>query len=93
MPQAMETFQRIKSSSPDIYAKIKESIKDAMEHPSSGLGNPTPLDGSFKGLWERRVSHEEGFYYAFDEERLVIFGFSSLVAQTSQSITLEAFSD
>lgn len=93
MPQAMETFLRIKAQSPDIYEKLKAAIKDTLDHPESGIGNPTSLEGSYKGLWERRVSFEDGFYYAFDADRLVIIGFSSSAAQTSSGITLESFSD
>ena len=92
MPQALETFQRIKSLSPDVYEKLKAAIKDALEHPETGIGLPTPLDGAFKGLWGRTVSHEDGFYYAFDSDRLVVFGISTAIGQTS-SFSLESFSD
>lgn len=77
MPQAMETFQRIKVQSPDVYEKLKAAIKDTLDHPERGMGNPTSLEGSYKGLWERRVSFEDGFYYAYDADRLVILAFSS----------------
>lgn len=93
MPKAMETFQRIKSLSPDIYEKYKNAIKDTLEHPENGIGNPTALEGSYKGLWERRVSFDESFYYAFDADRVVVMGFSSSAVQDSRAITLESFSD
>lgn len=93
MPKAMEAFQLIKSQSPETYEKLKASIKDALEHPESGLGNPTPLDGPYKGFWERRVTFEDGFIYAFDNDRLVVLLFVAAALRTSQSFALESFSD
>lgn len=92
MPKALETFQKIKASSPELYEKLKAAIKDALEHPTTGIGDPTALDGAYKGIWERKCSHEDSVYYAFDSERLVIMGLTTPTVAPS-SFSLESFSD
>lgn len=65
-------FQAIKCSAPEVADRIKSVLKDALQHPETGLGDPTALEGKFKGLWQRKISFNEFITYAFDEEKLVV---------------------
>lgn len=65
-------FQAIKCSAPEVADRIKSVLKDALQHTETGLGDPTALEGKFKGLWQRKISFNEFITYAFDEEKLVV---------------------
>lgn len=71
-PNALKCYQAIKSASPQVAEKIKNILKDALLHPQTGLGEPTPLDGKFKGIWQRKISYNEFFSYVFNDETLIV---------------------
>ena len=71
-PNALNTFQQIKSFDPAKAERIKTILKDAVLHPESGIGEPVALDGKYKGLWQRKISFNEFLYYVFDEESLTV---------------------
>lgn len=96
LPRALDTYKGLKSSNPSLASKIKSFIVDAIEHPATGMGEPTKLAGIYDGLWVRRLSASEDMYYAFDDFKLVVVAFS-LSQQDSKSKTndfsLQAFSE
>lgn len=69
---ALGVFQRIKNIDPKKADIVKTILKDAVNHPESGVGEPTQLAGKYKGLWQRRISHNEFLYYVFDAESLTV---------------------
>ena len=71
-PNALNTFQQVKSLDPARAERIKTILKDAVLHPESGIGEPVALDGKYKGLWQRKISFNEFLYYVFDEESLTV---------------------
>ncbi|MBQ8500706.1 MAG: type II toxin-antitoxin system YoeB family toxin [Bacteroides sp.] len=71
-PNALECFQTIKDVDPEKAGRIKTILKDALQHPKEGLGDPVALDGKLKGLWQRKISYNEYLYYVFDAESLVV---------------------
>ena len=71
-PNALNTFQQVKSLDPARAERIKTILKDAILHPDSGIGEPVALDGKYKGLWQRKISFNEFLYYVFDEESLTV---------------------
>ena len=71
-PNALKCYQAIKRAAPEVAEKIKSLLKDTLQHPQTGLGEPTPLDGKFKGIWQRKISYNEFFSYAFNEETLIV---------------------
>lgn len=71
-PNALNTFQQVKSLDPARAERIKTILKDAILHPESGIGEPVALDGKYKGLWQRKISFNEFLYYVFDEESLTV---------------------
>ena len=71
-PNALNAFQTIKSLDPDKAERIKNILKDAMQHPESGIGDPVALEGKYKGLWQRKISFNEFLYYVFDDESVYV---------------------
>ena len=88
--KALATYNAIKLNSPDLSARIKEIIKDAMLHPETGIGNPIGLEGEFKGVWQRKISHNEYLNYVFNDEVLVIASIN--VNESSQKLSEKGFS-
>lgn len=96
-PQALKSFQKIKESDSAKAEKIKTILKDALQHPEKGLGEPIALDGKLKGLWQRKISYNEYLYYFYDAESLtvasIIMDKTSEATTTDTSFKLGAFSE
>ena len=71
-PQALKSFQLIKESDSVKAEKIKAILKDALQHPEKGLGEPVALDGKLKGIWQRKISYNEYLYYFYDADSLTV---------------------
>ena len=70
-PNALNAFQTIKRLDPDKAERIKNILKDAMQHPEFGIGDPVALEGKYKGLWQRKISFNEFLYYIFNNDESV----------------------
>ena len=96
-PQALKSFQLIKESDSVKAEKIKTILKDALQHPEKGLGEPIALDGKLKGLWQRKISYNEHLYYFYDAESLTVASIitdkNSKAATPETSFKLGAFSE
>lgn len=57
-PEALASYNDLKSSTPREADQVKEIIKDVLSHPETGKGSPQPLTGALSGLWCR----EYGLY-------------------------------
>lgn len=69
---ALNAFQSVKLAEPEKAERIKTILKDAVQHPEFGLGEPVALEGKYKGLWQRKISFNEFLYYIFNEESLTV---------------------
>lgn len=69
---ALNAFQSVKLAEPEKAERIKNILKDAVQHPESGLGEPVALEGKYKGLWQRKISFNEFLFYIFNEESLTV---------------------
>jgi Txe/YoeB family toxin of Txe-Axe toxin-antitoxin module len=69
---ALNAFQSVKLAEPEKAERIKNILKDAVQHPEFGLGEPVALEGKYKGLWQRKISFNEFLYYIFNEESLTV---------------------
>ena len=76
LPRALDIYKELKASNPSLASKIKSFIVDTIEHPETGMGEPTKLAGIYDGLWVRRLSASEEMYYVFDDFKLVVVAFS-----------------
>lgn len=52
-PEALTSYNELRTSNSREAEQVKDIIKDIMSHPSSGKGNPTPLSGVLSGLYRR----------------------------------------
>lgn len=55
-----------------ILEKIKNLLRDAREHPFSGIGKPEPLKHDLAGCWSRRITREHRLVYSVDEDALIV---------------------
>ena len=88
---ALEAYERYKSDAPEIAKKVKDILKDTLNHPEEGLGAPTSLEGPYAGLWQRTFSPGEVIIYSFDTENLRIVSVGDRISAL-KSIPLEAYS-
>jgi Txe/YoeB family toxin of Txe-Axe toxin-antitoxin module len=70
--KALTTFELVKKNSPELAEKIKSILKDMLLHPAEGVGEPVCLNGEFKDVWQRKISHNEYINYMFNNEVLVV---------------------
>lgn len=95
-PKALECYQFIKHQSPEKAEKIKALIEDVLMHPEIGMGNPTPLDGRLKGVWQRTIAFNEYLYYIITADEVTIVAIQVDVDKSSDneaSIELGKFSE
>ncbi len=97
LPGALGAYKALKVSSPERAAKIKEILRDTLEHPDTGLGEPTRLSGQYLGVWMRRLSAKDELYYIFDSEKVVVIAFSENEeagrADKPKGLNLQSFSE
>jgi toxin YoeB len=62
-PKAFEHYLYWQQTDPKITARINELLKDAMRHPSTGIGKPEPLLSELSGFWSRRITQEHRLVY------------------------------
>ena len=94
--KALAAFELVKKNSPELAEKIKSILKDMLLHPSEGVGEPVCLNGEFKDVWQRKISHNEYINYIFNNEVLVVIYIqvneSTKNLETSE-IKLEGFTE
>ena len=94
--KALTTFELVKKNSPELAEKIKSILKDMLLHPSEGVGEPVCLNGEFKDVWQRKISHNEYINYMFNNEVLVVISIQvnevTKKIETSE-IKLEGFTE
>lgn len=88
---AKAEYDLFKSDAPEMAESIKALIKDALNHPSSGIGAPTALEGQFNGLWQRTYAPGQVVVYSFSEDKLSIVSIGSRESALN-NLKLEAYS-
>ena len=94
--KALATFELVKKKSPELAEKIKSILKDMLLHPSEGVGEPVCLNGEFKDVWQRKISHNEYINYMFNKEVLVVISIQvneSTKNLEASEIKLEGFTE
>ena len=94
--KALTTFELVKKNSPELAEKIKSILKDILLHPSEGVGEPVCLNGEFKDVWQRKISHNEYINYMFNNEVLVVISIQvneSTKNLEASEIKLEGFTE
>ncbi len=94
--KALTTFELVKKNSPELAEKIKSILKDMLLHPGEGVGEPVCLNGEFKEVWQRKISHNEYINYMFNNEVLVVISIQvneSTKNLEASEIKLEGFTE
>jgi toxin YoeB len=61
-----------RETDPQISARIRQLIKDAMRDPHRGVGKPEPLKQALQGCWSRRITAEHRMVYQVSKGELLI---------------------
>jgi toxin YoeB len=94
--KALAAFELVKKNSPELAEKIKSILKDMLLHPAEGVGEPVCLNGEFKDVWQRKISHNEYINYMFNNEVLVVISIQvneSTKNLEASEIKLEGFTE
>jgi toxin YoeB len=62
-PQAWADYSYWQEADPQISARIRQLIKDAICDPHRGIGKPEPLKDALQGYWSRRINAEHRIVY------------------------------
>jgi len=71
-PQAWDDYLYRQHADPQMSARIRQLIKDAMRDPHRGIGKPEPLKHSLQGCWSRRITGEHRMVYQVLKGELLI---------------------
>lgn len=102
LPKALEDFRQLKKWNPEIADRVKAVLKDVLEHPESGVGSPTQLQGKYAGVWVRKISFRDSIYYAFNAEKVLVLSIVSFTSASqisddtgigAERLTVESFSE
>jgi toxin YoeB len=52
--------------------RIKALLRDAREHPFTGIGKPEPLKHDLSGCWSRRITKEHRLVYSLEGDVLIV---------------------
>ncbi|MDD5297028.1 MAG: Txe/YoeB family addiction module toxin [Rhodocyclaceae bacterium] len=55
-----------------ILERIKALLRDAREHPFTGIGKPEPLKHDLSGYWSRRINREHRLVYTVETDLLIV---------------------
>lgn len=72
-PEALSSYNDLKSGAPREAELVRDIIKDILTHPDTGKGNPVPLTGALSGLWCRDYGVFRQIVYSFSAEEVKVF--------------------
>lgn len=72
-PEALSSYNELKSTSPRDADCAKDIIKDILAHPETGKGSPEPLTGALSGLWGREYGLYRHIVYQILPEEVKIY--------------------
>ena len=72
-PEALDSYNEIKSASQREADQIKDILKDLLVHPETGKGAPQALTGALGGLWSREYGFCRQMVYQILPEEVKIF--------------------
>jgi toxin YoeB len=61
-----------KSGDQAILKKISKLLKELMEHPAEGTGQPEMLKGDLQGHYSRRINKKHRLVYSIDERKVSV---------------------
>lgn len=73
-PEALASYNELRAERPQEAEQALEVIKDILEHPLEGKGNPQPLAGVLSGLWGRYYGVFRQLVYSATGDEVKIYG-------------------
>jgi toxin YoeB len=61
-----------KSGDKAILIKISKLLKELMNHPTEGTGQPEMLKGNLQGLYSRRINKKHRLVYSIDGQKVIV---------------------
>lgn len=61
-----------KSGDIKLLQKLATILRELVEHPTTGTGQPEQLKGDRAGQWSRRISQKHRLIYMIDNEKVVV---------------------
>lgn len=72
-PEALASYNDIKSASQREADLIKDILKDILSHPETGKGSPVALTGPLAGLWSREYGFCRQIVYQIFPDDVKVF--------------------
>ena len=72
-PEALASYNELKTSKPRDAEQIKEVIKDILSHPEIGQGTPEALTGALTGLWSREYGFCRQIIYQILPDEIKVY--------------------
>ena len=70
---ALEDIEKYKKSGDKlVLKKIERLLKELMEHPATGTGNPEKLKHDLAGLYSRRINRKHRLVYSVDKRVVTV---------------------
>ncbi len=71
--KADKVVSKWKKSNPILFKKLRNILRDIMQHPRIGIGHPEPLIGGSDTIYSRHISaHDRIIYRIYDDEVYVL---------------------
>ncbi|MBO4670545.1 MAG: type II toxin-antitoxin system YoeB family toxin [Bacteroidales bacterium] len=72
-PEALASYNELKSTAPREADLIKDILKDALSNPETGKGVPKALTGALSGLWSREYGLFRHIVYQILEDEIKVY--------------------
>lgn len=90
-PEALESYNGLKTTAPREAELIKDVIKDSLAHPETGKGAPKALTGALTGLWSRDYGFCRQIVYQIlpDEIKVYAIGTNVLPSEVPSNVPFQ----
>lgn len=70
--------KHLKSENKVSIRAIDKILKDLLENPYEGYGNPEALKYEYSGYWSRKINQKDRLIYRVDEDIVTVFVISAM---------------
>ncbi len=72
-PDALASYNELKSRAPREAEQIKDMLKEILSHPEDGRGAPLALTGALSGLWGREYGFCRQIVYQILSDEIKVY--------------------
>ena len=70
--QATKDLLNLRKNEKPAYKKAAKLLKELIEHPYTGTGQPEQLKHDRSGQWSRRITQKHRLVYTVNEEKITV---------------------